>query len=135
LEQILADPAISRRYSCSDPSAYFSRLEYVLEIIGRAKINVKAFLESLDDYDCSNWYERGETYVLGVKKWDKPIELIIRPSDNRKIVFYYPEEKQVLSRRNSELWVEDGIKQPRQFTLGDVLKIEAIDRIDVTIDF
>jgi hypothetical protein len=135
LEQILADPAISRRYSCSDPSAYFSRLEYVLEIIGRAKINVKAFLESLDDYDCSNWYERGETYVLGVKKWDKPIELIIRPSDNRKIVFYYPEEKQVLSRRNSELWVEDGIKQPRQFTLGDVLKIEAIDRIDLPLDF
>lgn len=135
LEEILADPEISRRYSYSDASDYFSRLEYVLEIIGRAKRNVREFLETSDDYDCSGWRELGETYIVGVKKWGNPIKIIVRPSDNRKIVFYYPEEKQVLSGRNSELWVEDNVTEPRQFTLGDVLKIEAIDCIDLPLDF
>jgi len=135
LEQILADPEIYRKYSFSDPSDYFSRLEYVLEIIGRAKRNVRAFLESQDDYDCKGWHELGETYIVGIKKWGNPIKIIVRPSDNRKIIFYYPEEKQVLSGVNSELWVEDDISKPRQVTLGDVLKIEAIDHIDLPVDF
>ena len=135
LEEILADPEIARRYSYSDTSDYYSKLEHVLEIISRAKQNVRDFLETLDDYDCSGWRERGETYIVGVKKWGNPIKIIVRPSDSRKIIFYYPEEKQVLSGRNSELWIEDNITNPRQFTLGDVLKIEAIDRIDLPIDF
>ncbi|MBD2057811.1 hypothetical protein H6F88_17595 [Oculatella sp. FACHB-28] len=135
LETILADPETALRYSYSDPSDYFSRLEYVLEIIDRAKRNVRAFLESLDDYDCSEWRECSETYIVGVKKWGNPIKIIVRPSDNRKIIFYYPEEKQVLSGRNSELWVEDDIAKPHQFTLGDVLRIAAIDYIDLPIDF
>ncbi len=135
LEEILADPEIARRYSYSNASDYFSKLEYVLEIISRAKRNVRAFLEASGDYDCNGWSERGETHIVGVKKWGNEIEIIVRPSDNRKIVFYYPEEKQVLSRRNSELWVEDNITDPRQFTLGDVLKIEAIDCIDLPSAF
>jgi hypothetical protein len=135
LEEILSDPAISRKYCYSSASDYFSRLEYVLEIIARAKQNVRAYLESLDDYDCSNWHERGETYIMGVLKRGEPIKIIVRPSDNRKIIFYYPEEKQVLSGRNSELWVEDGKPLPRQITLGVVLTIQGIDRLDLPESF
>jgi len=135
LEEILSDPGISRKYFYSSASDYFSRLEYVLEIIARAKQNVRAYLESLDDYDCSNWRERGETYIEGVLKRGEPIKIIVRPSDNRKIIFYYPEEKQVLSGRNSELWVEDGETLPRQITLGVVLTIQGIDCIDLPESF
>jgi len=135
LEEILSDPAISEKYSYSSASNYFSRLEYVLEIIARAKRNVRAYLESLDDYDCGNWHERGETYIVGVLKRGEPIKIIVRPSDNRKIIFYYPEEKQVLSGRNSELWVEDGEPHPRQITLGVILTIQGIDRIDLPESF
>jgi regulator of replication initiation timing len=135
LEQILSDPMICRRYSCSRVNDYFPRLKYVLEIIARAKQNVRAYLESLDDYDCTGWREIGETYIVGVRKWGNPIQLIVRPSDNKKIVFYYPEEKQVLSYSNSELWVEDNIKAPCQITLGFVLKFEGIDCIDLPINF
>ncbi|MFP4132572.1 MAG: sacsin N-terminal ATP-binding-like domain-containing protein [Halothece sp.] len=135
LEKILSDPEISRRYSYSSASEYFSRLEYVLEIINRAKENVKKYLESLEDYDCSGWDERGETYIVGVLKRNEPIKIIVRPSDNRKVIFYYPEEKQVLSGINSELWVEDGRRTPRQITLGVVLEIQGIDQIDLPESF
>jgi len=135
LEKILSDPEISRRYSYSSASDYFSRLEYVLEIINRAKENVKKYLESLEDYDCSGWDEQGETYIVGVLKRNEPIEIIVRPSDNRKVIFYYPGEKKVLSRRNSELWVEDGTRTPCQITLGFVLEIQGIDQIDLPKNF
>lgn len=135
LEEILSDPEISRKYSYSSASDYFSRLEYVRKIIHRAKENVKKYLESLEDYDCSGWNEQGETYIVGVLKRNEPIEIIVRPSDNRKVIFYYPEEKQVLSGRNSELWVEDGRRIPRQITLGIVLDIQGIDQIDLPKSF
>ncbi|NJL99718.1 MAG: hypothetical protein HC924_13395 [Synechococcaceae cyanobacterium SM2_3_2] len=135
LQQILLDPIISRKYSFSNAGEFFSRLKYVLEIIERSKHRVREYLESLTDYDCSNWIEVGKTYIEGVTKMDRPISLIIRPSDSKKIIFYYPEEKQVLLEGNSELWTDNGKSTPRQITLGYVLDVLQIDHIDLPEDF
>ena len=133
LERILLDPEIAQKYVDLSESDYdpLSRLQYVLEIINRAKQNVRRHLESLEDYDCSAWYEHGITYISGVLKQNTPIEIIVRPSDNKKIIFYYLEEKQVLSVMNSELWVENGQTLPHQVTLGMVLQIKNINQIDL----
>lgn len=133
LKAILLDPAISQKYVYYEQGDYdpFSRLVYVLKIIERAKQNVRRYLESLDDYDCSNWHELGKTFVSGILKRGKPIEIIVRPSDSKKIIFYYPEEKKILSLMNSELWVEDGETLPQQITLGMVLQFQDINRIDL----
>lgn len=129
LEEILCDPEISKKYVYSNQDDYdpYSRLLYVLEIIQRAKQNVRKYLESLENYDCSGWTEPGMTFISGVLKQGNPIQIIVRPSDNKKIIFYYPEEKQVLSLVGSELWVEDGESHPVQITLGMVLKFQGID--------
>jgi regulator of replication initiation timing len=133
LENIVSDPEFSRKYEIkgNDYDDFFSKLEYVTEIIKRAKKNVKDYLNRLEDYDCRNWYEPGMTYISGVLKMGKPVEIIVRPSDNKKIVFYYPEEKDVLSLIDSELWTDNGRSSPCQITLGMVLKIEGIDQISL----
>ena len=128
IESIINDPRISQQYTFSiQQYDIVSKLQYVLEIIERAKNNIREYLESLDEYDCSNWYETGITHITGILKHNQKIEIIVRPSDNKKVVFYYSDEIQTLSLSNSELWVEDGNGSPQQITLGIVLQIEEID--------
>ena len=131
LENILMNQEFAAKYEIGGNSGdyLFSRLKYVIEIIERAKKNVKNHLSRLEDYDCRGWYESGMTYISGVLKMGQPVEIIVRPSDNKKIVFYYPEEKDVLSLIDSELWTDNGRSSPCQITLGMVLKIKGIDEI------
>ena len=128
INSIISDPRISQKYILSFQAFdMVSKLQYVLEIIERAKINVRQYLESHAEYDCSGWYEVGTTHITGILKHHQKIDIIVRPSDNKKIVFYYPDETQTLSLSNSELWVEDGNSNPQQITLGVVLQIEGIE--------
>ncbi|OQW90690.1 MAG: hypothetical protein BWK78_06405 [Thiotrichaceae bacterium IS1] len=108
----------------------FSMIMHVKDIIERAKRNVRHYLEQQQDYDCRGWDEQ-DTVIVGVKKWGKPIKLVVRPSDGNKVVFYEPAETDTLKSPNSELWVEDGKSEPRQITLGIVLEEMGIEQISL----
>ena len=130
LQNFLSDKEFSKHYTLGDHGSGFSMIMHVKEIIERAKQNVKKYLILNSDYDCLCWNEQ-DTVITGVKKYGKPIYLVIRPSDGNKIVFYYPNEKTTLSLSNSELWVENGISEPEQITLGIVLDKKSIKEISL----
>ena len=69
---------------------------------------------------------------LGIIKNGKDISVIARPSDDGKIVIgYYESEIPVLELDGNELWYEDGKSEPKQLTLGALLKKTEITRIPV----
>lgn len=102
-------------------SEYFSKLEYVLEIIERAKENVKKYLSNQDNYNCESWHEESLTVIAGVTKDGKNIKVVVRPSDGGQVILYYPSEFDALEKPYTEFWVDDGTLQ-EQVTLGKVLK-------------
>jgi len=95
--------------------------EYVQRIIERAKKNVKAYLSSKNNYNCENWYEENITLIGGVRKDDRPIKIVVRPSDGRQVIIYHDFEFNALENPNTELWVDNGRLQELA-TLGKVLK-------------
>lgn len=101
-------------------SGYFD-FEYVQRIIERAKRNVKAYLNSKSNYNCDNWHEESVTVIAGVRKDDRPIKIVIRPSDGRRVIIYYEFEFNTLESPDTELWIDDGTLQEIA-TLGKVLK-------------
>ena len=113
----------------SNPSV--EMFEYVMRTIERAKNRVREYLETQVDYDCSEWNEVIKTCIGGVKKFERPINIVVRPSDRGQVIFYYSSEKDVLKKTNSELWIENGLSQPEHLTLGKILFKNRIDRIDV----
>jgi hypothetical protein len=99
----------------------YSDFEYVHKIIERAKKNVKAYLSSKNNYNCDNWYEESITVIAGVRKDDRPIKIVVRPSDGRQVIIYYEFEFNALESPDTELWIDDGTLQEIA-TLGKVLK-------------
>lgn len=105
--------------------------EYVMELIERAKENVQAFLASHQDYDASGWHEESKTVIIGVKKFGRPVTIVVRPSDGGQVIFYYGAEKDALERVSAELWIDDGQNTPQHLTLGRIIKRNNITRIEV----
>lgn len=99
----------------------YSDFEYVHKIIERAKKNVKAYLSSKNNYNCDNWHEESITVIAGVMKDDRPIKIVVRPSDGRQVIIYYEFEFNALESPDTELWIDDGTLQEIA-TLGKVLK-------------
>ncbi|MFB2923667.1 sacsin N-terminal ATP-binding-like domain-containing protein [Aerosakkonema funiforme] len=122
-KQIFAPTKMGRiLYRISSYSAYSAlKFEYVLKAIERAKKNVKAYLSSKNNYNCDNWYEESLTVIAGVRKDDRPIKIVVRPSDGRKVIIYYQSELDALESPDTELWVDDSTLQ-EIVTLGKVLK-------------
>lgn len=102
--------------------------EYVLKIIERAKKNVKAYLSSKNNYNCENWYEESFTVIAGVTKDNRPIKIVVRPSDGRQVIIYYELEFNALESPDTELWLDNGRLQEIA-TLGKVLKKTGINWI------
>lgn len=111
-------------------TASYDKLEYVQKIISRAKTNVINYLQTIG-YDCSDVSEIAPSVFGGVKKNDKDVYIITRPSDNNQVLIYYSSEFDVLKYADAELWCEDGINTPHKVTLGQVLEQTGINKIPV----
>lgn len=97
--------------------------EKVQEMLNLSERKVLDFLK-LNGYNLDEKCKIAPTAYDGVKnKEGNNIILIIRPSNNKKVIFYYDSEPNFL-RTNSELWIvdtEDPKDTPKQLTLGDIL--------------
>lgn len=101
-------------------------------LIERAVSNIKAHLIKLDEYECEDIEQTAPTVLGGIIKNGKDISIVARPSDDGKIVIgYYESEIPVLELDGNELWYEDGKSEPKQLTLGELLKKTKITRIPV----
>lgn len=106
--------------------------ETAQKLIARAMDNIKAHLITLNEYECEDIEQTAPTVLGGIIKNGKDISVIARPSDDGKIVIgYYESEIPVLELDGNELWYEDGKSEPKQLTLGALLKKTEITRIPV----
>lgn len=112
-----------------DSSHEPSRRSYIKSLIPRAVDNVLKHLNTLSGYDCTSAYVISESIIGGITKNGNDIKVVARPSDNDKIRLYYSSEFDVLEYVDAELWYEDGVTPPKQFTLGQLLKMKAINKI------
>ncbi|MBE0495162.1 MAG: transcriptional regulator [Campylobacterales bacterium] len=106
--------------------------EAAQKLIERAVSNIKAHLITLDEYKCEDIEQTAPTVLGGITKNGRDISVVGRPSDDGKIVIgYYESEIPVLELDGNELWYEDGKSEPKQLTLGELLKKTEITRIPV----
>lgn len=105
------------------------KYEYAMKLQDRARMRIFEYLESCDNYDVSAPVQIDKTVYI-IKKHDKEIYLIIRPSDYDKVILYYNTEYDVLDfEKDWELWVEDDNRSPERITFGKMLKISGINKI------
>lgn len=113
--------------SSHDPS----KKAYIKSLIPRSVDNVLKHLKTLSEYDCTSAYVISESIIGGITKNGNDIKVVTRPSDNDKIRLYYSSEFDVLEYVDAELWYEDGETPPKQFTLGQLLKMRKINKIPI----
>jgi hypothetical protein len=62
------------------------------------------------------------TVITGVFKDGQPINLVIRPSDGKKVHVYYGTEFKALLLENTEFWIDNGYDTPEILTIGKILQ-------------
>lgn len=103
--------------------------EYVKSIIERSKNNILSYLEKREEYDLSDIQPIANT-IFVIKKEEKEIYLLARPSDGGEVRIYYDTEKDILDyTMDWELWVEDGKGEPQKITFGKMIKLTGLNRI------
>lgn len=107
------------------------RLDY---LINRSIINIHNNLsknplytvkESLEDWQQS----KHSTTVFSAVKDKRVINIVIRPSDDNKIIFFEDAELEALDDTACELWTDDGVGTVKMITLGDLIKTTGITSI------
>ncbi len=89
-------------------------------LIAKAKRNIIAYLETLEEYDLSEMDDQTATTILaGIFKNNQPITIVFRPAYNNEVIVYYGSERDTLDYEASELWVDDGL-EVKQITLGHI---------------
>lgn len=113
----------------STPS--FEMLEYSQKINKRSMDKVIEYLEEHPDYNCEDLEDVAPTILTGIYKKDikEAIYIVVRPSDNGKVIIYNPSEKDVLELATSELWIQEGEDNPVHLTLGKIFKVTGINKI------
>lgn len=119
----------SEFYHISKPE--YEKQNYSKTIISRAVKNIIAYLEMLPEYNCDNRFEIAESVIGGITKNGNEITIVARPSDDNYMLLYYTSEFDVLEYVDAELWCEDGFNEPKQITLGQLLKKTGINKIPV----
>ncbi len=114
-----------------DSLHHLSRKTYIQSLIPRAVDNVLKHLRTLPEYDCTAADVISESVIGGITKNGNDIKVVARPSDNDKIRLYYDSEFDVLEYVDAEIWYEDGVIPPKQFTLGQLLKMTKINKIPI----
>ncbi|SFL61325.1 Histidine kinase-, DNA gyrase B-, and HSP90-like ATPase [Gracilibacillus orientalis] len=103
------------------------------ELINRSTRNVFQQLHDNPNYDIPETLQEWETKKLSptvfkAKKNENEIFIVIRPSDDDKIIFHEDKELSVLDSNFYELWTDNG-SVVKQITLGDILKTTNISVI------
>ena len=108
--------------------------EYFNKIMSRSIANVhdelvkNPYYEVDDDLD--DWKKNSlSSTVFVAQKNSREIHIIVRPSDNSKIIFYEDTEFEALDECESELWTDDGNGNVVIVTMGDLLKTTGITMI------
>ncbi|ULO08983.1 hypothetical protein H1230_09535 [Paenibacillus sp. 19GGS1-52] len=113
------------KYISTGLSEYYQKIQEMLSI---SEQRVSSYLIS-NGYKLESKRKIAPTAYDTIKNKDGDnIILIIRPSNKKKVIFYYDSEPNFL-RTNSELWVVDTDNPtdiPRQLTLGDILLVTQI---------
>jgi len=105
--------------------------EYIQSLLPRAKKRIIEHLSTLDEYNCDNIDNSALTVLSGITKNGNDIYIIPRPSDNGKVILYYPSELDTLEYADSELWYEDGKSKPKRLTFGKLLRDTKINKIPI----
>lgn len=99
--------------------------QYVQKILETAKTKVFEHLTTLPNYDLSSaTYDHSspnKNILVNVKKNGIKIHIVVRPSDNKKIVIHSDREIIELDDPKNELWFSDGVST-RQMTLGQIFR-------------
>lgn len=104
------------------------------DMIKRSIRNVYDYLSKNSLYtiklSLEEWEEcHHSTTVFPAIKDDKKINILIRPSDGNKIIFYEDAELEALDDTACELWTDDGAGTVRMVTLGDLIKTTGVTSI------
>lgn len=108
--------------------------EYYEKIMNRAIQQVFCYLKETGWYEISDTLDqwRATSYsktVFLAKKNGVDIRIVVRPSDDDKIIFYYEQEIAAMDDTNYELWTDNGDGNTRMITLGDIIKTTGISVI------
>jgi len=108
--------------------------DYYQQIMERAIKNVFEYLKKTQKYDIPDSIEDWKktsyspTVFLAIKD-GLEIRIVVRPSDNDKIIFYYEQEVAAVDDTAYELWTDNGQDNTRMITLGDIIKTTGISVI------
>lgn len=108
--------------------------ERVNHLIERSIENVYKKLKNIKEYTVESTVDewkakRYSKTVFPAVKGEEDIVIVIRPSDDNKIIFFEETETEALDSTEYELWIDDGINEPRIITLGEIIKITGISKI------
>lgn len=107
--------------------------KYFKDILERSTSNVYNYLKNLPGYilpsTLEEWKAKQYTEtIFPIKKDEKELTVVIRPTDGNQIIFYSDGELEVLDSIGYELWTDNGTEQ-KIITLGDLLKTTGITKI------
>lgn len=111
----------------------FEMLKYSKKINKRSMEKVIEYLNRHPDYICEELELHAPTIIGGIykKEISEPIHVVVRPSDDGKVLIYNPSEKEILECSTSELWIQKGDEIPSHLTLGKILKVTGINKIPI----
>lgn len=124
---------VSKKFLHSSKNNRFS-YQYYEKIMDRAIQQVFYYLKETGRYEMPSTIEkwRETSYsktVFWAKKNGNDIRIVVRPSDDDKIIFYYEQEVAAMDDTNYELWTDNGDGNTRMITLGDIIKTTGISVI------
>lgn len=124
---------VSKKFLHSSKNNRFS-YQYYEKIMDRAIQQVFYYLKETGRYEMPRTLEkwRETSYsktVFWAKKNGNDIRIVVRPSDDDKIIFYYEQEVAAMDDTNYELWTDNGDGNTRMITLGDIIKTTGISVI------
>lgn len=97
------------------------------QMIERSTENVYNYLQKNGKYEVPDTFEEwnarklSTTVFKATKDGNIDLLIVIRPSDEDRVIFYEEQELSALDSNKYELWTDNGEKI-RQLTLGDILK-------------
>lgn len=80
--------------------------------------------KTLEEWQANQYTET----IFPIKKDEKELTIVIRPTDGDQIIFYGEGELEILDSTEYELWTDNGTEQ-KIITLGELLKTTGITRI------
>lgn len=129
----LSDQEIKQQLKHISAQSTFALEKFNL-MMERSIKNIYYYLSDIKTYEISSSLEewKSDKYsdtVFSAIKNGKDIRVIVRPSDQNKLIFFNDEELEALDDTDYELWTDDGQGNTRMITLGDIIKTTGISVI------